>query len=112
LAREMNIYVGNLSLDTTPNDLLQEFVKFGEVLSVTIMDDQYIGSGQPTGYAYIEMARESEGEAAITNIEGMKIRDHVINAVKALPLSNKTNYLKPKSINKSYRRRERRYKIS
>ena len=114
MTKEMNIYVGNLPLDTTPDELHKEFVKFGGVLSVTVMNDSYIGSGQPIGYAYIEMALESEGEAAIANIEGMKLRGHVINVVKALPLShkNKTSSLKLKSSNKLYRRRERRYIVS
>ncbi len=41
----MNIYVGNLSLEVTEDDLRQEFVTFGEVISVVIMNDQYINSG-------------------------------------------------------------------
>jgi len=35
----MNIYVGNLSLETTEDELHREFTKFGEVISVTIMND-------------------------------------------------------------------------
>jgi len=46
----MNIYVGNLSLETTEDELRKEFTEFGEVISVTIMNDKYIGSGQPRGY--------------------------------------------------------------
>jgi len=46
----MNIYMGNLSLETTEDELRKEFTEFGGVLSVTIMNDKYIGSGQPRGY--------------------------------------------------------------
>ena len=45
----MNIYVGNLSLEVTEEELRQEFITFGEVISVTIMNDKYIGSGQSRG---------------------------------------------------------------
>ena len=66
----MNIYVGNLSFETTEDELRKEFTEFGEVISVTVMNDKYIGSGQPRGYAYVEMASKAEGEAAIANLEG------------------------------------------
>ncbi len=56
----MNIYVGNLSLETTEDELRREFTEFGAVISVTIMNDKYIGSGQPRGYGYVEMAPISE----------------------------------------------------
>jgi len=85
----MNIYVGNLSLETTEDELRKEFTEFGEVISVTIMNDKYIGSGQPNGYGYVEMASKSEGVAAIANLEGVKMRNRVINVVEALPLSDK-----------------------
>ncbi len=52
----MNIYVGNLSLEVTEEELRREFMAFGEVISVIIMNDKYIGSGQLRGYGFIEMA--------------------------------------------------------
>ncbi len=85
----MNIYVGNLSLETTEDELRREFTEYGEVISVIIMNDKYIGSGQPRGYGYVEMASKSEGASAITNLEGKKMRNRVINVVEALPLSHK-----------------------
>ena len=84
----MNIYVGNLSLETTEDELRREFTEFGEVISVTIMNDKYIGSGQPRGYGYVEMASKSEGVTAIANLEGKKLRNRVVNVVEALPLSD------------------------
>ncbi len=55
----MNIYVGNLSLEVTEEELRREFMAFGEVISVTIMNDEYIGSGQSRGYAFVEMPSTS-----------------------------------------------------
>jgi len=110
----MNIYVGNLSLETTEDELRKEFKEFGEVVSVTIMDDKYIGSGQPRGYGYVEMASKSEGTTAIANLEGKRLRDRVVNVVEALPLSDKGGMLSfnIRSSNRPNKKRERRYTIS
>ena len=85
----MNIYVGNLSLEVTEEELQQEFIAFGEVLSVIVMNDKYIGSGQSRGYAFVEMPSKSEGKAAIAALNGKALRHMAINAIEALPLSLK-----------------------
>jgi len=110
----MNIYVGNLSLEMTEDELRKEFAEFGEVISVTIMNDKYIGSGQPRGYGYVEMASKSEGATAIANLEGKKLRDQVVNVVEVLPLSDKGGILSfnSKSSNRPNKKRERRYIIN
>jgi len=84
----MNIYVGNLSLEVTEDELRQEFIIFGEVTSVIIMDDKYIGSGQSRGYGYVQMASKSEGEAAVISLQEKSIRGKAIKVVEALPLSD------------------------
>jgi len=84
----MNIYVGNLSLEVTEEELRREFMAFGEVISVTIMNDKYIGSGQSRGYGFIEMPSQSEGQAAITALNGKTLRHSTINVIQALPLSD------------------------
>ncbi len=106
----MNIYVGNLSLETTEDELRKEFKEFGEVISVTIMNDKYIGSGQPRGYGYVEMASKSEGTTAIASLEGKKLRNRVVNVIEALPLSDKrgTLSLSIRSSNRLNKKRERR----
>jgi RNA recognition motif-containing protein len=106
----MNIYVGNLSLEMTEDELRKEFTEFGEVISVTIMNDKYIGSGQPRGYGYVEMASKSEGATAIANLEGKKLRNRIVNVVEALPLSDKygTVPLNIRSKSRLNKKRERR----
>ena len=97
----MNIYVGNLSLETTEDELRQAFTAFGEVLSVIIMNDKYIGSGRTNGYGYVEMASKAAGIAAILGLAGTKIGSRCVSIVEALPLSQKND---PASIlNKGYR---------
>ena len=84
----MNIYVGNLSLEVTEDELREVFIIFGEVISVIIMNDRYIGSGQPRVYGFIEMPSQSEGKAAITALHEKTLRHMMINVIEALPLSN------------------------
>ncbi|MFC1864367.1 RNA recognition motif domain-containing protein [Chloroflexota bacterium] len=84
----MNIYVGNLSLEVTEAELQREFTVFGEVISVTIMNDKYIGSGQSRGYGFVEMPSHSEAQAAITALDGITLRHRTINVIQALPLSD------------------------
>lgn len=89
----MNIYVGNLSLDVTEQELRQEFMAFGTVTSVVIMNNKYIGSGQTRGYGFVEMASRSEGQAAIISLQGRMLKSRVIGVVEARPLSDKIESL-------------------
>ena len=81
----MNIYVGNLSFETTEEDLRQEFVAFGEVTSVNIIKDKYTGT--PRGFAFVEMPKLSEGQAAITNLNGKTLGDREIRVNGAMERS-------------------------
>jgi len=111
----MNIYVGNLSLEVTDGELRREFMAFGAVISVTIMNDKYIGSGQSRGYAFVEMPSQSEGKAAIIALHDKTLRHMTINVIEALPLSDKKGdgtYIAKRSGWSSSRVRQRGYKIS
>ena len=105
----MNIYVGNLSLETTEDELRSAFTPFGEVTSVTIMNDQYIGSGQTSSYGYVEMTSKTAGIAAIAGLAGKKVRNRTIRVVEALPLSDKNSKRSPalKKNNRPGRSRQR-----
>jgi len=111
----MNIYVGNLSLEVTEGELRREFTAFGEVISVLIMNDKYIGSGQLHGYGFIEMASKAEGEAAIAALNEKTLKHMTINVVEALPLSDREDkgFLHSRRPSRfSGRVRERRHQIS
>lgn len=72
----MKIYVGNLPYEITEEDLRQEFGAFGEMTSVSIITDRI--SGRPKGFGFVEMATKSEAEAAITSLNGKKIKERTI----------------------------------
>ena len=84
----MNIFVGNLPLEMTEDELRQQFAAFGQVTSVSVMNDKYIGSGQPRGYGFVEMASKSEGAHAVAGLNGRTIRGRSVEVVEALPLSH------------------------
>jgi RNA recognition motif-containing protein len=60
---------------------------FGQVTSVSMMNDKYIGSGQSMGYGFVVMVSLSEGQAAITGLAGKKLRGMAATVVEALPVS-------------------------
>ncbi len=82
----MKIYVGNLSYEVTEEELRQEFEAFGAVASVDIITDKY--SGRPKGFGFVEMASVSEGQAAITGLNGKIIRERTLTVNTARPRSD------------------------
>jgi len=83
----MNIFVGNLSLEVTEDELRQEFAAFGQVTSVNIIKDRY--SGQSRGFAFVEMPTVSEGQAAVAGLKGKTLRDRTLDVSEARPRTDK-----------------------
>ncbi len=81
------LYVGNLAPSVTECEIRMAFCVFGEVVSVSVMSDAYIGSRQPRAYAYVEMALKSQGEAAVHGLDGKLLGVRAVSVVEALPLS-------------------------
>lgn len=79
----MKIYIGNLPFDVTEEELREEFAAFGEVESVAIPTDRY--SGRPRGFAFVEMPTVSEGQAAITGLNGKTLKERTLNVSAARP---------------------------
>lgn len=81
----MNIYVGNMSYDTTEDQLRQAFKAFGEVSTVRIITDR--DSGQPKGFAFVEMLGETEAAQAIGGLHGTEMNGRTMNVNEAKPRS-------------------------
>lgn len=79
----MNIYVGNMSYDTTEDDLREAFSAFGTVTSVSIIMDRE--TGRPRGFAFVEMASDEEGKAAIEGLNLQKIGGRSVTVNEARP---------------------------
>jgi RNA recognition motif-containing protein len=79
----MNLYVGNLSSETTESELKDLFAQFGEVESAKIITDRH--SGDPKGFGFVEMSTRSEGEKAINELNGKLVRNREIIVNRARP---------------------------
>jgi cold-inducible RNA-binding protein len=78
-----NIFVGNLSFKTTQEDLLATFSQYGTVERVNIITDRE--TGQPRGFAFIEMPDRREAETAITQLNGADLNGRTLNVNEARP---------------------------
>ena len=67
----MNIYVGNLSRETTEDDLRKAFESFGQVSSVKILRNR--ASGESVGFGFVGMGESEEGQAAISGLNGKNL---------------------------------------
>ncbi|MHC4396123.1 MAG: RNA recognition motif domain-containing protein [Planctomycetota bacterium] len=79
----MNIYVGNLSRETTEDDLRQAFADFGQVESANIIKDKF--SGESRGFGFIEMPSKQEAEKAIEEMNGKDLMGRALNVNEARP---------------------------
>ena len=78
-----NIFVGNLSFGTTEQDLRSLFEAYGAVDRVNIVTDR--DSGQPRGFAFVEMANDAEGNNAIAAINGQEVGGRALTVNEARP---------------------------
>jgi len=79
----MNIYVGNLSRETTEDDLRQAFETLGQVESVNIIKDRF--SGESRGFGFVEMPSKQEAQKAIEEMNGKDLMGRALNVNEARP---------------------------
>lgn len=80
---ETKIYVGNLSYDTTEEDLRALFAQAGNVESVDLIKDR--ASGRSKGFAFIVMSNQSEVEKAIQMFNRYNLDDRELTVNVARP---------------------------
>jgi len=79
----MNIYVGNLSRETSEEDLREAFEAFGQVASATVIKDKF--SGEPRGFGFVEMPAKAEAQSAITGLNGKELKGRILKVNQARP---------------------------
>jgi RNA recognition motif-containing protein len=79
----MRIYVGNLSKDTTEDDLRPVFAEFGQVDSITIIMDKY--SGQSKGFGFVDIPSKEEGQSAIAGLNNTELKGRTLQVNEARP---------------------------
>ena len=78
-----NIFVGNLSYQTTQAELEAAFSQYGAVERVNIVTDR--DTGQPRGFAFVEMTERRDAETAISQLNGMEMHGRAMNVNEARP---------------------------
>lgn len=78
-----NIFVGNLSYQTTQDELYAAFAAYGAVERVNIVTDR--DTGQPRGFAFVEMTEKRDAETAIEQLNGAQMNGRALNVNEARP---------------------------
>jgi RNA recognition motif-containing protein len=78
-----NIFVGNLSFQTTQDELEAAFAAFGTVDRVSLVRDR--DTGQSRGFAFVEMANSEEANRAIDALNGRELNGRAMNVNQARP---------------------------
>ena len=76
------LYVGNISYNTTEENLRNLFAGFGAVASVKIVTDR--DSGNSKGFGFVEMTTDEEANAAIAGTNGMEIDGRQLRVNEAM----------------------------
>ena len=79
----MRIFINNLPLDITDEDLSTMFSTYGKVVSAKVITDA--DSGESRGFGFIEMSTTYEGKTAIEELNGQNLRDHILVVETARP---------------------------
>lgn len=82
----MNIYVGNLSQETSEDQLREIFSAFGEVDTAKIIKDNFTGFSK--GFGFVEMNNKQEGEKAIEELNNTELDSKSIIVNEARPKTN------------------------
>ena len=87
LKMSMKLYVGNLSFDTTSNDLQTLFAEAGTVENVSLIEDRE--TGRSRGFGFVEMQSKEEGAAAIAQFNGKEVGGRSLKVNEAKPRENR-----------------------
>ena len=86
------LYVGNLSFNTTAQDLETMFAASGTVVSASLIEDRE--TGRSRGFAFVEMSSAEEAKAAISSFDGKEVdgRSLKVNEAKAREAGGGSRY--------------------
>jgi RNA recognition motif-containing protein len=83
----MNIYVGNVFLAVSEDDLRQAFEAFGQVTSARIIKDRYTGNSR--GFGFVEMPNHQEARSALSGLNGKDLKGRALKVNEARPRNDR-----------------------
>ena len=83
----MKLYVGNISFNTTEQDLLDVFGEIGTVESANIITDR--DTGRSRGFGFVEMSSQEEAQNAISELDGKEVDGRNLKVNEAKPRENR-----------------------
>ena len=84
----MNIYVGNLSYQSTEDELRDLFAEFGDVVSAKLIVDKF--TGQSKGFGFVEMSNNSEAQKAMDELNGRDMNGRNVTVNQARPRQDRS----------------------
>ncbi|HVX65988.1 MAG TPA: RNA-binding protein [Bryobacteraceae bacterium] len=85
-----SIFVGNLDFGTTEDSIRALFEQHGSVDRVNVIRDR--DTGQPRGFAFVEMSDSAEADRAITALNGASLEGRAINVNEARPKAERSGH--------------------
>lgn len=85
----MKLYVGNLSFQTSSEELQQLFAQAGTVESASVVEDR--DTGRSRGFGFVEMASKEDGEKAIQQFNGTDLNGRNLTVNEARPREDRGN---------------------
>ena len=82
------LYVGNLSYETTSDELKELFTQVGEVTEISLITDR--DTGRSKGFGFIEMATETNAQEAIRRFNGHVLNDRALTVNEARPREDRS----------------------
>ena len=83
-----NLFVGNMSFQTTEGDLRSIFEPFGEITRVNVVTDR--DTGRARGFAFVEMTNDEEAAGAIAALNGKEVDGRALNVNEARPKTERS----------------------
>jgi len=86
----MKLYVGNLSYQTTNEELESFFSQAGEVSSAMVIQDRE--TGRSRGFGFVEMASSEDGQNAIEQLHGVDFKGRALTVNEAQPREDRGGF--------------------
>jgi len=78
-----NLFVGNMSFQTTESELRSMFESFGEITRIQVMTDR--DTGRARGFGFVDMANDEEAAKAVAALNGKEVNGRALNVNEARP---------------------------